>query len=213
MDIPNEEKDRKIADKIINFEKAETPFTSEFLFKYLLYAKKLRPKLTKETAKELEEFYIKMRKKAQGTTGALMITARQLEGLIRLSEAYAKLRLADKTNKKDAEKAIGLFKRQLRTFGFDPESGELDVDKMEGRISSKERKETRTLLEVFKDLTIMFGERVPMGDFIEACGREGIKKPENKIKKAIRVTTEGMSLVLMKCGKNPSKIPIIFKEN
>jgi replicative DNA helicase Mcm len=184
MDRPNETIDSEIADKIINFEESKTPFTSEFLFKYLLYARKKEPKLNDETSNLLKDFYIKMRQKSQGESGALMITARQLGGLIRLSEAYAKLRLADETNKDDAERAIELFKKQLRTFGLNPETGELDIDKAEGRKSAQDRRESRSIDEIYNELVIQFGKRVPKNDMIQAMGREGIK--EKVLTKAIR---------------------------
>jgi replicative DNA helicase Mcm len=185
-DMPNEDNDRRIACRIINPDEQETPFTSELLFKYLLFARKKEPELTKETSDKLTEFYIAMRKKTQGESGAMLITARQLGGLIRIAEAYAKIRLDSKTNIEDAEKAIDLFKKQLKTFGFNPETGELDIDKAEGRTSAQERRETRELTDIYLDLLPIFGQNVPMGDFVEAVRKEGITNPEKKIKQSIR---------------------------
>jgi len=184
-DRPNLEIDGKIADVMINSETIKTPFDSEFLAKYLIYAKTLAPKLTTKTTEILKKFYMEMRQKTQGSSGILVITSRQFEGMMRLSEAFAKIRLADKTNEEDAENAINVFKGFLRSFGFNYETGDIDIDKAEGRTSGQKRKESRELSEIYKELTAMFGNKVPMLDFVEACEKEGIRKAEKKIRQRI----------------------------
>jgi DNA replicative helicase MCM subunit Mcm2 (Cdc46/Mcm family) len=185
-DKPNAEIDSKIADKMGNITEKKTPFTPEFLVKYLMYAKSTKPKVNKKTFEKLKKFYVEMRQKTVDKVGILVITSRQFEGLLRFAEAFAKLRLAEETNDKDADNAIESFKGFLRSFGFDYETGELDIDKAEGRTSARGREETRGLLEIFNELTAIFGDKVPIGDFIESCEREGIKKAEEKIEKARR---------------------------
>jgi replicative DNA helicase Mcm len=128
---------------------------------------------------------MEMRQKTQGSSGILAITSRQFEGMMRLSEAFAKIRLADKTNEEDAENAINVFKGFLRSFGFNYETGDIDIDKAEGRTSGQKRKESRELSEIYKELTAMFGNKVPMLDFVEACEKEGIRKAEKKIRQRI----------------------------
>jgi len=199
-DIPNEEKDKMIAERIIDSDNVETPFTSEFLVKYLMYAKTMKPKLTEATTKKLTDFYMEMRQKTKEQSGIMVITPRQFEGMIRTSEAFAKLRLAEETNELDADNSIKCFKGFLRSFGFDYDTGQLDIDKAEGRTSGQTRKDTREMTEIFEDLRSMFGERVPLSDFTEACEKEGIQRAGEKIKQAIR---EG--LFYQKVGEEEDK--------
>jgi DNA replicative helicase MCM subunit Mcm2 (Cdc46/Mcm family) len=185
-DKPNAEIDSKIADKMGNITEKKTPFTPEFLVKYLMYAKSTKPKVNKKTFEKLKKFYVEMRQKTVDKVGILVITSRQFEGLLRFAEAFAKLRLAEETNDKDADNAIESFKGFLRSFGFDYETGELDIDKAEGRTSAQSRVVARDLIEIYNDLKNIFGEKIPMSDFIESCENEGIKRAEERVRKAIR---------------------------
>lgn len=174
-DIADEEQDSKVADRIFRKEDLETEISPEFLTKYILYAKKLAPKLADESFSILKDFYVDLRGRTKEKGGILQITPRQLEGLIRLTEAYAKLRLAEETNGEDSKKAIELFKSYLRTFGFSPETGELDIDKAEGRVSKERRSEYWAINEKFEELVKLM-KNVPEEDFIEECMKDGIEK-------------------------------------
>ena len=69
-----------------------------------------------------------MRAKASEEEAPIPITLRQYEALIRLAEASARIQLRDEVNVEDAERAIRLMKISLREFGFDPETGQFDID-------------------------------------------------------------------------------------
>lgn len=53
------------------------------------------PKLTREAAELIREFYIKMRSSTPEGSTAVPIVARTLDGMVRMSEAYAKMALRD----------------------------------------------------------------------------------------------------------------------
>ena len=59
-----------------------------------------------------------------------MITAtpRQLESLIRLSEAFAKMRLSNEVIVTDVDEAINLIKVATQQAATDPETGLIDMD-------------------------------------------------------------------------------------
>ena len=90
-------KDEKLASFMLDLHKnnLETPpVDTQFLRKYIAYAKKnIVPKLTDAAVEELKEYFIKMRASAGSgaSARAVPISARQLEGLVRLSEGHAKM--------------------------------------------------------------------------------------------------------------------------
>ncbi len=72
-----------------------------------------------------------------------MITAtpRQLESLIRVSEAFAKMRLSSEVNEDDVERAVQLVRVAMQQAATDPETGLIDMDAiLIGRtVKSRER--------------------------------------------------------------------------
>ena len=85
------------------------------LKKYIAYAKmKCVPKISQEAGKMLENFYVADRKKVAENKiskrkSAIPVTVRQLEAIIRLSEAIAKISLSTKVNEQHVEEAHRLF--------------------------------------------------------------------------------------------------------
>lgn len=81
-------------------------------------------------------------------------TPRQLESLIRISEAFAKMRLSLEVSESDVERAIELIKVATQQAATDPESGLIDMDSiLIGRTQkSKERvmKIKESILELMK---------------------------------------------------------------
>jgi len=166
-DNPNKDHDLKIAEHILNahmiasgsedvddeaIEKITPMIDIDLLRKYIAYARKnIKPKLTKEAKEKITFYYLKMRELGK-KTGTIPITARYLEGLIRLAEASAKLRLDEYVREKDAEKAIELVEFFLRNIGQDPETGNIDIDIITtGRPTSKTEK-IKTLLSTIRKL-------------------------------------------------------------
>jgi replicative DNA helicase Mcm len=97
---------------------------------YIEYARKLKPSLSPEVSQRLVNFYVEMRSASLegGEAAAISITVRQLEALVRISEARAKAHLRNEVLMEDAEAAINLMNRSLEQVGIDVETGELDLD-------------------------------------------------------------------------------------
>jgi len=64
--------------------------------------------MTTEAAKVLQEFYLDLRKKYR-SVDSTPITTRQLESMIRLSEARAKLELREKVTSQDAKEIVEIM--------------------------------------------------------------------------------------------------------
>lgn len=72
---------------------------------YLAYAKEhIKPKLTDESSQKLVQAYVDMRRIGSGR-GQVSAYPRQLESLIRLSEAHAKLRFSETVDVVDVDEA------------------------------------------------------------------------------------------------------------
>ena len=193
-DIPNPEIDAKVADHILKMrhfkeEEAKPIIEPEILRKYIAYAKShVHPVLTKEAAETIKDFYLKMRAKAGGEA-PVSITLRQYESLMRLAEASAKIRLSDKINVEDAERAIRLMKTSLRQFGFDPETGMIDIDRAEGAITSAQRSKIRIVLDVIEELTKVIGKTIPEDELTRRAREEGVEDVDDILR---RMKNEGL---------------------
>ena len=106
----------------------EAPIESDLFRKYVSYAKNIKPTLTKEALDCLKDFYLRMRSASETEGTPVAITARQLESLVRLSEARARVALRNEVTLDDAEKAIEIMKISLEQVGIDISSQKFDID-------------------------------------------------------------------------------------
>lgn len=122
----------------------EEILSADFLTSYIQYAKAhYKPVLTEEAKGELVRSYVEMRKlgeDARGSEKRITATTRQLESLIRLSEAHAKMRLSDVVHLEDVQEAVRLMKSALKEYATDPLTGRIDMDLVQTGQTSAERK-------------------------------------------------------------------------
>lgn len=192
-DKPHEERDRELAKHILKTHKEDTlpiEIEPELLRKYIAYARKnIHPTLTDEAMKVLEEFYVSMRSSATDEDSPVPITARQLEAIIRLAEASARVKLKNKVEAEDAKRAIRLAKSCLKQVGYDPETGKIDIDKVEGRTPKSERDKFNILIELIKELEEEYGGKAPTNILkSEMLDRYNIS--EEKVEELIRFLQE-----------------------
>jgi replicative DNA helicase Mcm len=131
-DAPLAERDRAVAHSILELYHEPTrivkpPFDSDTLRKIIIYARKyIDPKLEDEEArKKIEDFYVKCRSVAESGKAPVPITPRQLEALIRLAKANARMRFSDHVTVEDANRAIKIISFCLREAGVDIETGKI----------------------------------------------------------------------------------------
>ena len=106
--------------------------------------------------------------------GAIAITLRQNEGLMRLAEASAKIRLSKKVDSQDAERAIDVMRFSIRQLGYDYETGKIDIDKTEG-VPASQRNKIHAILDIIDMLEKKLGKPVPKEEVIAAAEEQGIK--------------------------------------
>jgi len=165
-DKPNVENDRKLAQHILKIHQNNTvnyEIEPELLRKYIAYARRnVQPVLTDEANKVLEEFYVSVRSGGIEDEAPVPITARQLEAIIRLAEASAKLQLKDKVEAEDAHRAIRLQQTCLRQVGYDPDTDTIDIDRVEGRTPKSDRDKINKIVEVIVNLQEEYNGNAPM---------------------------------------------------
>ena len=168
-DIPDREKDKKIATHVLQEHKkqGETMFIPRELFrKYVAYSKqKIKPLLSEEAIEEIKKFYIDLRNRPVSSESSLKpipISARQLQALIRMSEASAKIRLSETVTKDDAKNAIEIVKYYLMQVGYDYESKTIDMDRISGKFSTSQRNKIFTVRDVILSLEENLGKMIPI---------------------------------------------------
>jgi replicative DNA helicase Mcm len=185
-DIPDRKKDERIAEHVLKehqYEHPEMVIDTPLFRKYVAYAKqRIKPELTHEAVEELKNFYVDLRNKPVSSESAMRpipISARQLQALVRMSEAVAKLRLGEKVTKKDALEAIELMKYYLMQVGYDYETKTFDIDKVSGKFSSSQRNKILTVKEAITALSSKMGKEIPMEE-IEKELQDKVDKEEIK---------------------------------
>ncbi len=78
------------------------------------------------------------------------MTARQLEALVRLSEASARVRLSNIVTLEDAKRTIRIVMNCLKNVGVDPETGALDADILASGTSMSQRNKIKLLKDIIK---------------------------------------------------------------
>ncbi len=168
-DIPDKTKDEKIADHVLSEHKEQGGIMiiqRDLFRKYIAYAKqKYFPKLSEEAVEEIKKFYVDLRNRPVSSESALKpipISARQLQALIRMAEASAKLRLGKTVTKNDAKEAIELMKYYLMQVGYDYESKTFDIDKATTGITSSKRSKILGVLHAITELEDRLGKMIPI---------------------------------------------------
>jgi len=149
------EVDRIKAKKILGVHSGDeyVMISPELFKKYIYYISNLKPKLSKEAAERIEEIYVTMREKStkDGERVGMPIGPRHLEGLIRLSEAHAKIRLSESVDLVDVEVAEDLFKHSLSDFGLNPDKGIMDLSSLTTTVKSSKRDRYLKVLAFLKE--------------------------------------------------------------
>lgn len=187
-DMPEKEKDNRIASHILEIhrdaERASRPAIDIDLFsKYLSYAKQREPVLTPEAIDIVRSYYLDMRKAE--SEGMITVTPRQLEGLVRLATARARLLLKDRVEGEDALRAIYLVDQMMKTAGVDVNTGKTDMGVLYGKPQSVVSKE-KMFMEIFRGLSgaenndvedkVLIDELIKSGKFTDEDARKYVQK-------------------------------------
>jgi replicative DNA helicase Mcm len=156
-DVPNKESDSKMSMHILELHRKssspiEPPISAELLRKYISYSKSVKPVLTDEALKRLNDFYLAMRSASETEGSPVAITARQLESLVRTAEARARAALRKEVLAEDAEAAVAIMKRSLEEVGIDLSSYKIDIDIIMTGKSKSMRDRLQVILTTLMDM-------------------------------------------------------------
>jgi replicative DNA helicase Mcm len=132
-DVPETEIDTKMSEHVLTLHRLHSapetaPLPPDLLRKYISFAKKLDITISNEAANEIKDFYLKMRSGSSSAESPIAITPRQLEALIRLTEARARAYLRNEVTVEDARAVIRLMSVSLQDVGIDTTTGKMDID-------------------------------------------------------------------------------------
>ncbi|EFY90862.1 MCM DNA helicase complex subunit [Metarhizium acridum] len=179
LDRVDEKADKRLAKHLLSLYLEDKPHSAptsddilpvEFLTLYISYARaQVQPVISREAGEELVSAYIAMRALGQDVRAAekrITATTRQLESMIRLSEAHAKMRLSNTVTKEDVREANRLIQSALKTAATDSQ-GRIDMSLLTEGTSAADRKRRGELrdaiLKLLDDMTAG-GNSVRWGD-------------------------------------------------
>ncbi|PWZ00613.1 putative replication licensing factor MCM4 [Testicularia cyperi] len=151
LDKIDEANDRRLARHLVSLYLEDKPQTGgkdvlpiETLTSYISFARnRIHPALTKEAGDALAARYVELRKVGEDPRSAerrITATTRQLESMIRLSEAHARMRFADEVVVEDVEEAARLIREAAKSSATDPRTGLIDLDLINTGRSYHQRK-------------------------------------------------------------------------
>jgi DNA replication licensing factor MCM4 len=156
LDKVNEATDKMLAEHLVSLyrldrQPAAAPIDQRTLMDYISYARlEIDPKITDETGTALVEAYVTMRNMSDNKN-VISATPRQLEGLIRLSEAHARMRLSAVVEPEDVEEANRLMNVSMQSAAMDQITGTIDMDLIATGRSASDRSHAKQLAAALKD--------------------------------------------------------------
>ncbi|KAH7426637.1 hypothetical protein KP509_10G009500 [Ceratopteris richardii] len=162
LDKPDEQTDRRLARHLValHYENPEVQSQQSLdlptLTAYVTYARQhIHPKLSDEAAEDLISGYVAMRRKGNfpgSSKKVITATPRQLESLIRISEALARIRYSDVVERCDAAEALRLLEVALQQSATDHSTGTIDMDLITTGVSASERTRRASLVMAVRNL-------------------------------------------------------------
>ncbi|XP_012494711.1 PREDICTED: DNA helicase MCM8 isoform X1 [Propithecus coquereli] len=127
------------------------PIPHQLLRKYIGYARQyVYPRLSTEAAQVLQDFYLELRKQSQRLNSS-PITTRQLESLIRLTEARARLELREEATKEDAEDIVEIMKYSMLGT-YSDEFGNLDFERSQHGSGMSNRSSAKRFISALNNI-------------------------------------------------------------
>src|SRR5437762_3244221 len=173
IDRPQADRDRELAEHILKGHRVgeirrrretglateesqalEEPYTPhldpDFLRKYVAYAKRIYPIMTVEAMSIIEKKYLDIRRTGEAAGSSVPITPRQLEAIIRLAEAGARMRLSEAVTADDAERAVRIVEYWMGKVAG--EEGRFDIDIIQTGISQSQREQIISIRDIINEL-------------------------------------------------------------
>mmetsp|Transcript_3349 Transcript_3349/g.5162 ORF Transcript_3349/g.5162 Transcript_3349/m.5162 type:complete len:773 (-) Transcript_3349:26-2344(-) len=185
LDKTDEKSDSRLAEHILSLYGEDTyreqptgVLSKEQLAAYISYARQYsKPVLSPEASERLTQAYVEMRR-IGNSRKTITATPRQLESIIRLAEANAKMRLSEEVTLADVEEAIRLMKVATQQAATDPKTGQIDMDMLQTGITSTSRAKIQQVTGLLKQVLSEFKESAKRGIKSRTVMEELRKKTE-----------------------------------
>ena len=129
LDVPNEENDMNIVVHIMEKSSKKSPIDRILLRKYIAYAKRIKPTISDEAVKAMQNYFVAVRKNYTTDQKVFPFSFRQFEALKRLTLARARALLKEEADLSDVTAMKRLFDVFLHdTIGGDVTSVECGMD-------------------------------------------------------------------------------------
>lgn len=152
LDQVDESIDRRLAQHLVGLYLEDAPLHGsgqdilplDELAAYITYARsKIHPSITEAAGEELVKCYVTLRKAGEDPRSSekrITATTRQLESMIRLSEAHARMRFSSLVELEDVQEAFRLMREAINTSARDPTTGEIDMGLLDTGIGRAQRR-------------------------------------------------------------------------
>ncbi|XP_077982144.1 DNA replication licensing factor mcm4-A-like [Glandiceps talaboti] len=153
LDPQDELYDRRLANHLVSLyhrsqEESEEEHVDMSVMKdYIAYARTyIHPKLSEDASQAFISAYVEMRK-IGSARGMVSAYPRQLESLIRLAEAHARMRFSNVVESIDVEEARRLHTEAMKQSAVDPRDGTINIDILATGLSNSARKQRQEIAQ------------------------------------------------------------------
>ncbi|KAL3152230.1 hypothetical protein ABBQ32_001312 [Trebouxia sp. C0010 RCD-2024] len=178
LDKINDSTDRKLARHLIALfyenppDNTEAVIPLEKLRDFIAYARsRCQPELSDEAAQDLVQAYQTMRHQGIGKN-TISATPRQLESMVRLSEALARMRLSSNVERHDVAEAVRLMKVALQQSATDPNTGTIDMDCITTGMTSSDRRAQEQLANELRELLTKASAPMTLPDLVTKINQQ-----------------------------------------
>jgi DNA replication licensing factor MCM4 len=202
LDKPDPAADRRLARHLVQLyfrtpRAAKPAFDKQTVCDYIAFAKKTcSPQLKDAATRKLVQGYVAMRQLGALSAGGLgkktiSATPRQLESLIRLSEAHAKVRLSNEVDEADVVEALRLMAVATQKAAVDPRTGTIDMDAITTGRAEMARIDAETFETALQEMLQQGPHQTRLRDIVqrfeERLGDNGsFRVSTDKVKDALR---------------------------
>jgi replicative DNA helicase Mcm len=199
-DQPDQERDSKITSGMVDSHRIAAAYTADdpdidddelqaiepaiprdILRAYIAHAKQsVTPRIKDdEVQEELEKSFVQIRlSNGEEEDVPVPVTFRKLDGIMRLAEASARVRLSDTVEMQDLDRARRLVGESMRQVGFDEDEGQFDADVIETGQAKSQRDRMDTLKQVIRELQDEHDNGALMADVLDAMTEEGVESAQ-----------------------------------
>ncbi|PMD60635.1 MCM-domain-containing protein [Hyaloscypha bicolor E] len=214
LDRVDETNDRRLARHLLSMYLDDKPQSAaggqeilpiEFLTSYISYARtKCQPRISPEASQELVSSYVEMRKLGEDIRAAerrITATTRQLESMIRLAEAHAKMRLSEIVTRDDVQEAVRLIKSALKQAATDSRTGLIDMSLLTEGTSASERRRKQDLknavLALLDEMTRQ-GQAARYSEVVKKLGEQSSMPVEgNEFAEVVRILEQEGAIMVV----------------